>query len=810
MKYDAFISYRHLPLDKFVATTLHRTLEGYALPKNLRSPDRKNKIERIFRDQDELPLSSNLSEPIEEALQISDFLIVICTPQLKESKWCIREIETFKRLHGQSHILAVLAEGEPAESFPPQILTEEYTTINEFGNTVIRSRDVEPLAADVRGRSMREIKKKIKAEAIRMVAPMFGVSYDALKQRHRERKLKWMILLASIISSILLVFGIISTAMAITINNQAKIVKAGYSKSLANEAVTAYSEGKLDEALALVDQAASYQQNSAVEAARILTSGIYAPEVILEPAYQIYLDSSVLCMKTSPDQFHLVICDLLGNLSLLDTIDGSLRQIDSYVTMAPNNEDSIQFIDNDRFLYFKTGMPFIYSIADRYSFPISTDYGNAFFSENGSCILQALEGSISIYDTLDYSLMTSIMMPFDDIERVFVSRDGIHLIAFAPLNEKNQTKYCIVDIASKEIVSKDKYIDGIVVGETASDRNFYISATSIPASSDVTRSFICAIDNTGNELWTSNGSSAVYTDIDYCCQDSEEYLYAVNPLGPISLDALSGQTLYAPNVSSMIVSSDMAEDTGKYYMITRDGSLLCFDVIEKSFSEYNNFSARPSLDIAKASLSSNNCFICFNGLDYITAYKPHHRDGCVALTSYDDSNCLASKTPVYELVAFEDVNGILSSRAADILYSSRDKKYYAGLSYTNNQVNIFSDNSKKPLGSIDTKAGILLCAFFSDDNRYLGLSYHNGALEIYDRDSLALVKSIPSGYQYVQDMMPMTNGRYLIETMYKSYIVDSAFEQLWSLEKNANYQLLDYGIETEKFVGSCRGKIYEW
>ena len=35
-KYDAFISYRHCDLDKFVAENLHKALETYELPKNLK------------------------------------------------------------------------------------------------------------------------------------------------------------------------------------------------------------------------------------------------------------------------------------------------------------------------------------------------------------------------------------------------------------------------------------------------------------------------------------------------------------------------------------------------------------------------------------------------------------------------------------------------------------------------------------------------------------------------------------------------------------------------------------------------------
>ena len=96
-EYDAFISYRHNDLDSFVAEHLHKELEAFRLPKYLakqRKAGEKTRITRVFRDREELPIASNLSMPIQEALENSEFLIVICTPRLRESVWCQREIET--------------------------------------------------------------------------------------------------------------------------------------------------------------------------------------------------------------------------------------------------------------------------------------------------------------------------------------------------------------------------------------------------------------------------------------------------------------------------------------------------------------------------------------------------------------------------------------------------------------------------------------------------------------------------------------------------------------------------------------------
>ena len=123
-KYDAFISYRHSELDKFIAENLHKQLEAFRMPKSVAKERKgqKNRIERVFRDKEELPLTSNLEDPIIHALHNSEWLIVICSPRLRESLWCKKEIETFIELHGRERVLAVLIEGEPHEAFPDELL----------------------------------------------------------------------------------------------------------------------------------------------------------------------------------------------------------------------------------------------------------------------------------------------------------------------------------------------------------------------------------------------------------------------------------------------------------------------------------------------------------------------------------------------------------------------------------------------------------------------------------------------------------------------------------------------------------------
>ncbi len=146
-RYDAFISYRHTELDRFAAENLHRQMEAFRLPGKLSGKaGERTRIERVFRDKDELPLTNNLEDPIMEALAESEYLIVICSPRLRESLWCRKEIETFIRMHGREKVLAVLIEGEPGESFPEELLYAEETVIAPDGSKSCVRRAVEPLA----------------------------------------------------------------------------------------------------------------------------------------------------------------------------------------------------------------------------------------------------------------------------------------------------------------------------------------------------------------------------------------------------------------------------------------------------------------------------------------------------------------------------------------------------------------------------------------------------------------------------------------------------------------------------------------
>ena len=383
--YDAFISYRHTQPDMFVAQTLHRELESFRLPKHIKkklSPQGKTRISRVFRDKDELPLAANLADPIMEALLHSEYLIAICSPRLPESLWCRKEIQTFISLHGREKVFAVLIEGEPEESFPEELLYKEEEARQEDGTVIIRKVPVEPLAADVRGHSDKERKKKIKEEMLRLVAPMFGCTYDELRQRHRERKIRRMLTLAATISAVCFAFGAISSSMALKIHGQNQEIKsqskqieqqnaqieAQYQESLktnarlqADEAFRLLEEGDRiaavetavealtgGEALS-ADESKAFPYVPAAEYALSESLGVYYDGWSIVPELLLKHDTNVVFMEISPDQKTILTVDEAKEIYLWEAESGrNLCKVKEYTNQGYLEEERIAFLDEKR------------------------------------------------------------------------------------------------------------------------------------------------------------------------------------------------------------------------------------------------------------------------------------------------------------------------------------------------------------------------------------------------------------------------------------------------------------------------------
>lgn len=496
MKYDAFISYRHAELDQFVAENLHKKLEAFRLPKSIvkqRGKDCKKKIERVFRDRDELPLATNLADPITDALENSEFLIVICSPRLPQSLWCKKEIETFISMHGREHVLAVLIEGEPDESFPEELLYRTREITKEDGTVEVIKEPVEPLAADVRGKTKKEVLKKMDEELLRLAAAMFECAYDDLKQRHKEQKMKKMLTASLAASAFFLVFGAVSTTMAIRIQSQKEQIQAqsveiqaqkeeievqyqqalyNQSLSMAEDSLQHLEEGDRLEAMKIAIDALGKTEDGTpmpvtAEAQYALaeSSYVYQDGESWIPAYMLKHDANISMMQASPDGTRLLTADQYGNIYIWDVLTNQMiLQIEGDYFSSVEKESC--FFINDHQIVYKGEESFeVYDIqtqevvleGEESFYRGTADVENGLFAVVMSDILRE---ELQIYDAENLKLLHSIEIPenmsvdsvmaFDDEGTKF----AYVLEPYSLSSEGGETILTTIDLKSGQVVGE--------------------------------------------------------------------------------------------------------------------------------------------------------------------------------------------------------------------------------------------------------------------------------------------------------------------------------------------------------------------
>ena len=344
-KYDAFISYRHRNPSKPIAERLQRLLETYVPPKELHL-DLNRKL-HLFRDEAELPTSNDLGSDIKTALEQSRFLIVICTPDYEESKWCMEEISYFKSLHnGSNRQILTLAITDPDQPpvFPETLCYEPVTEVLPDGTVLTKQEEIEPLSANVSAETMRQSMKKLKTEFLRIAAPILGCGFDDLYQREQRRRTQRKLAVALSTAGAMTVAAALSAIALITINTQrtqiaadAKELRRGNTELLLRESDLLKSGGDLYGALRSAVQACRSQAdgetspNGAIERIASLT-GAYEP-TFFTAAAKIELPERIkdLCLLDGGSRLMIATAN---EVSLWDT--QNVKQIQRYEAVPRN------------------------------------------------------------------------------------------------------------------------------------------------------------------------------------------------------------------------------------------------------------------------------------------------------------------------------------------------------------------------------------------------------------------------------------------------------------------------------------------
>jgi len=182
-RHDAFISYRHVDPDRKWAKWLHKRLERYRTPRALVATGKPKRLNRVFRDEEELQASPDLSATIQTELKAAKHLIVVCSPAAVESKWINAEIECFQTLGQQDRILSVLISGTPETSFPPALLKAPGQT-----SEIVH----EPLAAQLpTGRFDYFGRRQV---LLKILAPLLDCRFDDLRRRDEQRQRRRLVI----------------------------------------------------------------------------------------------------------------------------------------------------------------------------------------------------------------------------------------------------------------------------------------------------------------------------------------------------------------------------------------------------------------------------------------------------------------------------------------------------------------------------------------------------------------------------------------------------------------------------------------
>ena len=491
MQYDAFISYRHAETDMYVAKKIHKGLETFKVPKSVAKNGGKASIKRVFRDQEELPIGSDLNDNISAAISDSEFLLVVCSPRTPESYWVRKEITTFIECHDREHVLAILVEGEPGESFPEEILKDD------------EGKAVEPLAADVRGANKRQIKRKLKTELIRLAAPILHCSYDDLRQRHRERKMRrviaWVATVGCIVAGLGISFGIYNARMADQIRNNYHAKQVSQAKYLADTSLSLLESGnRRDAALVALSALPTFEDSQndmpyVPEAEYALSKALYMYQVSDDFTMDNVLNHELPVKQFvyDKDGIYITSVDKGDNIYVWDA-DRAKRLL----TVPPQcdeefgRSESVLYANvfTDRLVYVTKSGIFSRSLADSSVNSVLPDQSigccKACIQEN--LLVTVQQDSLVVYDANDLSVNYDYHNGSYLAGKVAVSPNGRYIAVDAPASDGvSKARLMICDIAGDSITyfrANADYMldftiddDGAVYVESTARSNMFVN-----------------------------------------------------------------------------------------------------------------------------------------------------------------------------------------------------------------------------------------------------------------------------------------------------------------------------------------------
>ncbi|MCQ2519856.1 MAG: toll/interleukin-1 receptor domain-containing protein [Lachnospiraceae bacterium] len=707
MRYDAFISYRHSELDMFVAKKVHKGLETFKVPRAVQKKSGKKTIKRVFRDQEELPIGSDLNNNISSALENSEYLLVICSPRTKDSYWVEKEISSFIEMHGRNNILAILIEGEPDESFPTLLLTDEN------GNPV------EPLAADVRGKDKKEVNKKLKTEIVRLAAPLLNCSYDDLKQRHKERRMKKAIAFVSVVGAIIAALGI---SFGLYNANMARQIQENFTEKQISQAkyLSEVSDGLLSigdrRAATLVALSALPESGSdrpyVTEAEAALVHSVYAYEDDTYLNHDVVYphDLPVLDMRANVDGTLLTSYDSKYTTYVWDTdTNKQILKIDNILNRNGYYDYIIyaNVIDNKLVIVTKEHL-YVYSLENELLYLMDLDYANyaeAYLPDSVLAIV-AID-RLSFFDVSKLNVISS----FDKEDNSFTggcyfSSNGNYFVTGTIASEsKDSGSYCLCDLKKNTIeyivTSKDSIAEVAVYDNKDSVALTYSSADTFNVSLD---DFEYILDYNCDKDADKNWSYPVVLSF-MERQDTSTILKVAQKDNTTFLVLSAGNSLYSfNNETGMPIYKTSVGNKISSYWITGNGTAIIAATIGGDINIINSSTGENyDNNTIDSNISIRDAIIC---------------NGHVALRSRYDSNLTIMSYPTAAFQLSEKDN----EKRYEKIYVSPDGNTLAYINKSNGfTVDFYSAETEELISEFDFPDKNYYYYDFRDNNVFVAI-----------------------------------------------------------------------------------------
>ena len=789
-KYDAFISYRHCELDKYVAENLHKILESYELPRNIKKKlnIKSRTIKRVFRDQEELPLTSNLEDPIISALEDSKYLIVICSPRLKDSLWCKKEIETFKKLRGRKNIFCVLVEGEPADSFPEEVTYEE---VVEDGK--VKRIPVEPLAADVRGITRSEVLKKIKEEKLRLVAPMYNLDYDDLKQRHKLRRQKKILTTAIIVAASCFLFAVYSLGMVIKINTQQNILAEHQALSLASKAEDYLKKDSRYEAIKSAYQAltefemVSMPYTPEAEYSLVESMGLYDAGASYKAVSEVKTEGVADYIKTSADNKFAAVYDESEQITLFST--KTLKVISNYrVKGSSFSETSFAFIGENMlsFINEKGNISIVNAENGSEITEIEKEKDSFILVKGdftGEYLVYADRNKLYVYNAKENRKIGEISSQDTFLNKIYFSEDSNYI--FAATEKKNYdanvedyiTMHVIDTKEAKEINNTTinaGYISGILTkGNNAYmllNRTIGVNYNMLVVSYD----FI-----NGNINWTKTFENNWGKLITRSYPEGTNNIAVANHQTLSVLNAEDGEIVEAFNANSEILNVYPYVNTETYLLFLKDGSVNFINMENRKNIEYAGKFEFNLDEYAKVTRAESGFLLIPKNENRVILYLEKTSED---IKEEDIQIDYPSNDSVYtseKEKIIEEYNVKNKSLVENIFYDTDKELLF--VTYTNNDMAIYRVNDKTLL---KTLSNVIKA------NHYFGKDKYN-RIYIGETSNAYIIDENYNKVGHIKNLREVDNDRVIVSSNSKFYSI-KIYNLNDALEEADEYLDLDF------------------